>query len=331
MGAEEEFESRRLESDRRLKLLQEELASSIPDIKPCLKDPDVCIYATGSLARREASENSDLDAFFFLTGSGTKKPLGRIHDIKVLNAVLSASEKAGFPDFSNDGEYLRFLHIEDVLKHIGGREDDYHNALTARMLLMLESEFLYNKDLFDTFRSDVIERYFVDFHEHSSDFKPIFLLNDILRFWRTMCLNYEHNREWRSDEKDKRARGHLANLKLRFSRLNICFSFIAKLLSYGTTISSEQVVAIAKLTPLQRLDDLASLGPTEASAVSTLKDEYAWFLDAVSREKAIVLDWISDESTRVAAFAHSKIFIDAMYTLVFSIAERNRFTRYLVI
>lgn len=325
------FSARREDSMKRLSALQEHLKHSIHEIRPPLENPDVCIYATGSLARLEANPSSDLDAFFFLTGSSKVKALGRIHDVKVLNAVLEAADLAKFPDFSNEGEYLKFLHIDDVLSHIGGREDDYHNALTARMLLMLESKFLYNEQLFDKFRLDVIERYFVDFHEHATDFRPIFLLNDILRFWRTMCLNYEHNRAWRSEDPDKRAKGHLANLKLRFSRLNICFSFIAKLLSCGPSVVPEQVNYIAGLTPLDRLESLRKHGDAEDKQISILVDEYSWFLDSVSKEKTEVLTWISDEKSRIDAFQHSKIFIDAMYALVFSISERHGYTRFLVI
>jgi len=45
--------------------------------------------------------------------------------------------------FSNDGEFLRILYLEDMLEQLGGREDDYLNYFTARMLLLLESKPLY--------------------------------------------------------------------------------------------------------------------------------------------------------------------------------------------
>jgi hypothetical protein len=247
------------------------------------------------------------------------------------HGLFGKAEQNGFPDFSNDGEYLRFLHIEDVLDHIGGREDDYHNALTARMLLMLESTHLYNEDLFNKSRLDVINRYFIDFHEHSTHFKPIFLLNDILRFWRTMCLNYEHNREWRSDDSEKRAKGHLANLKLRFSRLMICFSFIGKMLSVGPSVAANDILEISALTPLDRLESLKNSATSQDNAIITLQSEYEWFLDSVGKPKAEVLNWISNEDTRIDAFKHSSKFIDAMFDLIFQISEKHGYTRYLII
>jgi hypothetical protein len=318
-------------SERRLTALRSDLRRKITSADTRRLNPRLCIYATGSLARLEANEWSDLDAFFFLSGSSDKRPLSRIRDVKILNAVVETAYAHKFPDFSNDGEYLKFLHIDDVVKHIGGREDDYHNALTARMLLMLESQYLYNRQLYEKFRAQVIERYFVDFHRHTHDFKPIFLLNDVLRFWRTLCLNYENGREWRSPDKEKRAKGHLSNLKLRFSRLTICYSFIAKLLVCGRNITQQQVVEVARMTPLDRLRMLGNGDASRAAEVSTLLREYEWFLKAVSRPKQDVLDWISHAPSRDDAFAHGNEYVNAMFRLVDSIAREHKYSRFLVI
>ena len=54
-------------------------------------------------------------------------------------------------------DFLNFLHIGDVTYHIGSREDDYMNGFTARMLLLLESEYLYNQENFNEFKSNVID------------------------------------------------------------------------------------------------------------------------------------------------------------------------------
>jgi hypothetical protein len=323
----------RRQSEERLIKLRTELESKLDVADPTKAEPRVCIYATGSLARLEANPSSDLDAFFFLTGeSSDKNSLSRIRDVKILNSVLDASHNCKFPDFSNNGEYLKFLHVEDVVSHIGGREDDYHNALTARMLLMLESKFLFNESLFNEFRARIVERYFIDFHKHNDEFKPIFLLNDILRFWRTMCLNYEHSREWRNADNDEKwAKGHLANLKLRFSRLNICFSFIAKMLAHGPNISQAQVIEVASLTPLERLEMLSERGAHAKEQISILMDEYHWFLESVGKPKTEVLNWIADKEMRKKAFAHSDKFVHSMYTLVSKIAEESNYMRFLVI
>ena len=318
------------DSASRLAELRDNLQSVISPLEEGCCPPQVCIYATGSLARLEATEHSDLDAFFLLSGSAQEHPLSRIREIKILKAVIDAAECRGFPDFSNDGEYLSFLHIEEMLAHIGGRGDDYHNAFTGRILMILEGKYLYDQQLFDRFRHDIVDTYFKDFHDHASSFRPIFLLNDILRFWRTLCINYENSRHWRQQTPERGARGHLDNLKLRFSRLNICFSFICHLLAKGHTLAPEDVLATAEMTPLERLRDLRQ-EPTLTSKVDTLLTEYAWFADAVGREKKVVLDWIADESNRIDAFRHASVFVETMAEMVREVAESNGYLRYLII
>jgi len=325
------FASRRTEAQRRLDQLRTQLRTRLDCIEAKFPDPDVCIYATGSLARLEATENSDLDAFFLLSGKSDDNPLGRIRDVRILNAVLLSAEDNGFPDFSNDGEYLKFLHIEDVLHQIGGREDDYNNALTARMLMLLESKYLYNEELYGRFKKKLIEAYFEDFHDHSKSFRPIFLLNDVIRFWRTMCLNYENGRQWRMSDSEKSAKGHLANLKLKFSRLNICYSFISHLLNKGSTQTPEDVLETSALTPIERLQDIRDSDAGFKSAVDLLLEEYKWFLEKTAPEKRKVLEWIGQSHNREDAFAHAANFVEETGKLVQAIAEKNGYLRYLIV
>lgn len=331
MDAMNLFASREEESKQRIFDLRTDLGAELATVERHSEDPEVCIYATGSLARLEATEHSDLDAFFFLSGSSKKNCLSRIRDVKILNCVVTSAEERGFPDFSNDGEFLKFLHIDDVIDHIGSREDDYYNALTARMLMILESTHLYNESLFKNFRTKVIESYFRDFHDHSKSFRPVFLLNDILRFWRTLCLNYENGREWREQSSEKSAKGHLSNLKLRFSRLNICYSFIAHLLSKGGSLSPDHVIDTAELTPLHRLRDLSDQNEDLREEIYLLQKQYAWFLDKTGRSKESVLSWIADEQERIEAFSESQKFVDTMANVVRKIAEKNGYLRYLII
>ena len=45
----------------------DEIRQKVDEIEEAQKQTDYCIYATGSYARYEASENSDLDLFFLHT------------------------------------------------------------------------------------------------------------------------------------------------------------------------------------------------------------------------------------------------------------------------
>jgi hypothetical protein len=199
------------------------------------------------------------------------------------------------------------------------------------MLLILESAFLFNEIQFNSARQQVIDRYFKDFHDHSADFRPIFILNDILRFWRTLCLNYEHSREWKKPDPTDQAKGHLKNLKLRFSRLMICYSFVAALLQEGPALSAKQVQQIAGKTPITRLTELADRCPAVRAHVAAALSEYSWFLSAMNAEKEGVLKWIGNRKQRNDAFARSKKFIDSMYGITVGAAEPHDYMRYLVI
>ena len=109
--------------------------------------------------------------------------------------LIRAAQELRFPDFSNDGEYLEVHYIDDILNNLGGPRDDFQNHFTARLLLLLESRPLYNESFYENVMKKIIYSYYRDYHDHEDSFSPIFLINDIIRFWRTLCLNYEHRRE----------------------------------------------------------------------------------------------------------------------------------------
>ncbi|MEM7701582.1 MAG: hypothetical protein AAF251_06555 [Pseudomonadota bacterium] len=325
------FEARAENSQARLEKLRAGLSPRLKEIILEHNLSPLTIYATGSLARLECTEHSDLDAFFMLPGSAPEDSIGRICDVKVFNAVVTCAEQCLFPDFSNDGEYLRFLHVDDVVKGIGGREDDYKNSFTARMLMMLESSWLFGEGCFSDFQKRVIQAYFEDFHDHSEDFRPLFLLNDVLRFWRTLCLNYENKRAWKVEDPRNRAKGHLGNLKLKFSRMNICFSFISHLMNQGKHLTLENALATAQMTPIARLRDIASGCGRKEVYISDMLREYDWFLRVTDAPKAEALDWISDELNREEAFRHAHQFVRSTGDLVRDISEENEYLRYLLV
>jgi hypothetical protein len=126
-------------SAERLQILRRDLADRLDVALTPPAKSRITIYATGSLARLEANDHSDLDAFFYVLGTKKEDRLDTVEDICVFHNVIEASKGAGFPDFSNGGEYLHFQYIEDVVDNIGSRQDDYINGLTSRMLLILES------------------------------------------------------------------------------------------------------------------------------------------------------------------------------------------------
>ena len=172
----------------------EEVRSRVKEIVKQGDFPGLCIYVTGSFGRLEASEHSDLDLFFVHKGSSRLNAIPRIRKTLLDADLVRAVERLGFPEFSNDGEYLTVHYLDDIREALGGPNDDFKNYFTARMLLLLESRPLFNEALYADFLKKIIESYCRDYVDHEASFRPLFLTNDIMRFWRTLCLNYEHRR-----------------------------------------------------------------------------------------------------------------------------------------
>ncbi|MGK2938351.1 MAG: hypothetical protein ACSLFR_11180, partial [Solirubrobacteraceae bacterium] len=112
---------------------------------------------------------------------------------------------------SASGAFDNVAYVDHLITRIGRRADDNVN-LTRRMLLVLESIAIAGEDAHEQARRAVIETY-VD--THVSDYRPPrFLLNDLARYWRTICVDFEgKQRDRRSSDK-----WALRAAKLRTSR-----------------------------------------------------------------------------------------------------------------
>jgi predicted nucleotidyltransferase len=184
------IESRRKTTDARLVELRTKLTASA-----ARAEGKACVYVTGSFARGEATKFSDLD--LFIVGRDEEKDgrivrvFSRLDEICVKADLIETTRAAGIPDFSGDGQYLEQYTVRNLVATLGKPEDDANNTFTARLLLLLESRSLLEDSVYSAAIGDVITAYWRDFAGHSKDFIPAFLANDILRLWRTLCVNYE--------------------------------------------------------------------------------------------------------------------------------------------
>jgi len=194
------LEIRRAESSGRLGKLQSELTEADRIAKDC-----ACVYATGSFGRGEASPHSDLD--LFIVGRGTKRipALSPLNELCLKAKLIEATRNNGIPDFSAGGQYLTHYTVDELIGTLGKPEDDSNNTFTARLLLLLESRSLLGQDIYAEAIGQVIGSYWRDFARHENDFVPSFLANDILRLWRTFCVNYEART--RSEDEEQGLRG----------------------------------------------------------------------------------------------------------------------------
>ena len=293
--------------------------------------PELCIYVTGSFGRLEASEFSDIDLFFVHKGKFAKDAVPRISKILLDADLIKTARKLEFPDFSNDGEYLSVHYLEDIKETLGGRDDDYKNHFTARLLLLLESRPIHNERIYDHVLQDIIDCYYRDYHSHEKIFRPVFLINDIIRFWRTLCLNYEHRRNRPPENDDMKIKSHIANFKLKFSRLLTCHSAIALLSIDSGIVNRDELLRVVKLSPLERLDEVVERKNEAKDHVRLMKEEYVWFLEKTGVEKPVLSEWMCDRDNRELAFKKGRTFATQMYKLLQIVADGDDTMRYLVV
>lgn len=281
----------------------------------------VTIYATGSYGRREATKYSDIDVFIVVK-SGCAVSLEQryqlFNDLIKINRILERKP------FSKDCKYLDVHSLDNMLDLLGRPEDDSGNTFTARMLLLLEGRPLVGEFVHDEIMEAVLKRYFRDYILHSEDFIPRFLYNDITRYWKTLCLNYEAYHITGVD----RARMRLDNLKLRFARKLTCFSLVIALLHAKQGVSLQQARQLIALSPLERLSRVRIA--ENAEHVDQALDSYADFLKLAHRSQEVdsqiekklanIGDLpLSHENEWVAAKAASRKFGTSLVELISAI------------
>lgn len=325
MNTADYLKQRREHSIRKLWQLSKRVAR-IPELKRFSR---FSIYVTGSYGRLEASARSDLDLFFILDDSYPAKT--RKID-KLTKTVIDASliriiEEMGLPEFSNEGQYLEIHPLSEIVETLGGPEDDYRNHFTARMLLLLESRPIYNPEAYSRIVEAIVQAYYRDYHDHERNFRPIFLVNDILRFWKTLCLNYENKRNISSEDKFMKRKNHLRNLKLKFSRLMTCFSTVIPLCTSHYARPAD-ILRLIRMAPIRRLQDVCVLNPKNDRVLGKILDNYAWFLQLTSRPD--ILEWMEKHTNRDIAFGRARSFGYEVYDLLARTSHKE-ILRYLVV
>jgi len=321
------LEQRRRLSQQQLHELSQQL-NALPEVH-CL--PKLCVYATGSYARNEASEHSDIDLFFIHKGSSKTSKVAHLDELSLFARVIEIGKRMKFPTFSNDGEFLKILYLEDMLEMLGGREDDYQNSFTARMLLLLESSPLVNPSLLNEIFDSIVEAYFRDYPSHAADFRPVFLINDILRFWKTLCLNYENRRNRPDDDVAQKRKQQVKNFKLKFSRLMTCFGTIVAVCAKATPISKADIVELGRITPLDRfLSVTSSISGLDAVRNAVLQD-YEWFLQNTALSTPELTALFDSSDTKIEMFRRAEVYGDRVYQVLKYFSERNGYTRYLIV
>jgi predicted nucleotidyltransferase len=177
-----------------------ELAAARERMADVALDPDVAVVLFGSWGRAELTPGSDDDWLVLVAGEhrDAVRP-----DPGQVGAVLGREP-------GEQGIFGEVAFAADLAGRIGLDEDTNRN-LTRRMLLMLESVSVAGEDAHRAAREHVLDGYLRgDVKDHRP---PRFFLNDVIRYWRTIAVDFVGKERAGGGEK-----GALRNLKLRLNR-----------------------------------------------------------------------------------------------------------------
>ena len=258
-------------------------------------------------ARAECTSQSDTDWVILVDGQVDEQHFRTYQNAR--KALIEAGEIQ--PGTSGVFGGLAFSH--DIVHRIGG-EDDTNRNLTLHMLLLLESVSIGDDLVRQRVIRAILRRYLADDPSWTfgSDGKiPRFLLNDSVRFWRTMAVDFADKFHDQTGEK-----WALRNAKLRFSRKVIflasvlaCFSWEARRISIDPKLT-EQTTEMAQFhllnylsgPPLKILADELLTGRVDETTCVKIMSSYDEFLsilddDTLRKEHGI------DEPRRCFRFA----------------------------
>jgi hypothetical protein len=307
-----------------------------------IKLPDTAsLVVFGSLARREWTSESDVDWTMLVNGPSDPEHFR-------LAIWIGDLIRERFREPGRTQTFGTLTSSHELVHHIGGDEDTNKN-LTRRILLLLESCSLNDNQERERVIRAVLQRYIVcgPGVPDTSDLRftlPRFLLNDIVRLWRTFAVDYAAKKWQRAD-----IGWALRNAKLRIPRkltfakgLLMCLD--CELLNSESpwkergkptvgTIEEQLVSGIAELVSLSPIDMISRVflsfdSKATAEQLLSAYDQYLGMINDSTKRKHLdtAVDFqnaLQDEIfAEVRDISHK--FGSALETLFFSENDRLR-------
>ncbi|MCS6915588.1 MAG: hypothetical protein RMK29_00225 [Myxococcales bacterium] len=174
----------------------------------CSEDCSLVVY--GSLARAEWTPGSDVDWTLLVDGRASPTHL------EVVRALSRRLDEGGYCRPGPSGVFGSITFSHDLYNRIGGQQDSNDNT-TQRVLLLLESVAPAHPAARERTLRLLVERYLADdrglLHSRRPRLVPRYLANDIVRYWRTMAVDFVDKQRGRGG-----AGWALRYAKLRLSR-----------------------------------------------------------------------------------------------------------------
>ncbi|MEP1933395.1 MAG: hypothetical protein ABJJ37_19140, partial [Roseibium sp.] len=242
----------------------------------------------GSVARREYTSGSDIDHFFLSTVPESTQEVDLSAEESEFRSVL---EGKGLKMPASGGVFEGALNADKLLSPIGG-DNDTNKTLTRRMLFLLEGEWIFNQKAFEELRVKLISQYVAD--SLDQDKLALYLLNDIIRYWRTICIDFEHKT---SGGKKPRA---LRLAKLRMSRMLLCFAGMVAVAEASDLPPNEKRERLVELFSQQGIGRLEGILSDEFSSAKLLYGQFLSSLDDSNFRSKLNLD--GDEGMQTPEF-----------------------------
>lgn len=240
--------------------------------------PENCgVVVCGSLARSEMTCHSDVDWKLLVDGAVSAQHRDEV--LRINRTMETLGQEFKFNSPSATGAFAGMCFSHELVHAIGGEADSNSNT-TLRILLLLESRAISRPLVLDRVVRSILARYFepdnFSYKQNAErDYFPRFLMNDVVRFWRTMAVDYAAK-----VVEQGRVKWALRNAKLRFSRKLIFAS--GMLLAHEVVLGMKQPVPNLSTDPaavfelIDRIQQLTKLSPLEMLASAVLRRADGW-------------------------------------------------------
>ena len=206
-------------------------------------DPDASVVLMGSWGRAEVTAGSDDDFMALVNGPEREQ----------VAPSIGAGREVLDREPGDQGVFGGPVFCARLVEDIGLDRDDNRN-LTRRMLFLLESVPVTAADIHSAARQNIMDRYL---DESIKDFRPPrFLLNDTVRYWRTICVDFA------AKEREGPEKWGLRNAKLRTSR---------KILFAGGLLPILDCARLTRATIPEFLEGQFDMPPTDRLAHAFLE------------------------------------------------------------
>jgi predicted nucleotidyltransferase len=304
-----------------------------------LLDDDLSLVVFGSLGRDEWTAGSDVDWTLLVDGQA------RPSHLDVARRISLSLEDLGLNKPGRTGLFGNLAFSHPIIHQIGGISDTNENT-TRRVLLLLESMPIGKPSAYERVVNGVLDRYL---SEDASSLRPgqkglkvpRFLLNDVVRLWRTMAVDFAGKQRERAGEG-----WGLRNIKLRLSRKLV---FAAGLIvCYNVTLDHPESAAIAlniaelvgqmrrsmQSTPLNILAGAwLRFGEDNLAKAAQMFDAYDGFISTLNDpdERASLDQLRAEDAEKHAGFQRMRevghTFQESLSALFFDTAEIGPLTR----